>query len=199
MGKILVINGSIVEKSKSYSHAVTELFINEYQILNPDDQFEFLDLNDLPMANQSLSRNNFSEFFNEENSGKYIKQLKSVDKLILTCSMNNFAVPAIVKNYLDHIFVANETFSYKYSKKGDAIGLLTHLKAQIITTQGAPSDWYQWGNLATYLSKSLEFAGIKINKPLSLNGTKVKPLSEMKPEDAAMTIVEEIKKAAKEF
>lgn len=56
--------------------------------------------------------------------------------------MTNFAPAPVLRNFIDHIMVADHTFSYKYSKKGEAIGLVTNLKTQIITVQGAPYGWY---------------------------------------------------------
>jgi|GEM_PF-505445 len=136
--KVLVINSSMIDEKASFSVALTKTFVKFYQEANPKDEIIHLNLNDLPMASITLTTRNFNNFFNQEDSDKYIDQLKSVNKLIFVTPMTNFNVTSMTKNYLDHVLVANKTFSYKYSKQGDAVGLLTKLKVQILATQGAP-------------------------------------------------------------
>ncbi|AUF83221.1 FMN-dependent NADH-azoreductase [Mesoplasma syrphidae] len=197
--KILVVSGSASPVEASYSAELAKKFIEEYKKLNKDDTFEYLDLNEIAMASKTLTRSNMGTYFNEEDSLKYISQLKSVDKVIMVSPMHNFNVTALIKNYLDHILLANETFSYKYSKKGDAIGLLDHLKVQILTTQGAPYGWYLWGNHTEYLKGTWEFVAAKVNTPVLLAGTKTEPLNKLTPVDAVKTIEKEIQAAAKIF
>ncbi|SYV89926.1 FMN-dependent NADH-azoreductase, partial [Metamycoplasma alkalescens] len=141
MAKVLVLYSSPLNKGKSISCFATKKFIEEYKKNNPDDEIKELNLNDLEMARTGMNANNFSNFFDEEFSNKYIEMLKSIDKLVISAPMINFNVPSVLKTFIDRVAVANKTFSYKYSKKGGAIGLLDHLKVQIIATQGAPLGW----------------------------------------------------------
>lgn len=200
MNSLLVINGSPSESNKSYSKALTDLFLKKYHDKYPEDKITILDLNTIDMAQITLNNSNASTFFNETDSLKFIKQLKEANKVICVSPMNNFNISGLLKNYLDHVLLANETFSYKYSKKGDAIGLLPHLSVQIITTQGAPLGWYHWGNHTAYLEGTWKFVGAKINEPsLCLAGTKISPLKDETPEIAAKTLEEQINKALKTF
>ncbi|WP_031542357.1 FMN-dependent NADH-azoreductase [Mesoplasma photuris] len=199
MSKVLIINGSVSPIASSFSAELSKKFLEEYTVLNPNDEIIHLDLNETEMAKIVLTRDNFSNFFNEKDALNYIKQLKEVDKVIMVAPMYNFNVSSLIKNYLDHILVANETFSYKYSKKGDAIGLLTNLKVQILTTQGAPYGWYMWGNHTEYLRGTWEFAGATVVEPILLAGTKTAPFNQMTPVDVVATISDQIKKAAKAF
>ncbi|AXK51478.1 FMN-dependent NADH-azoreductase [Spiroplasma alleghenense] len=197
--KILVINGSVSPIEKSFSVALTNLFIDEYKKNDPEAEFIHLDLNTNEMAGKTLTRENMGTYFNEKDSMAYIEQLKDVNKVIIGCPMNNFNVSGIVKNYLEHVLLANQTFSYKYSKKGDAIGLLKHLKVQILTTQGAPFGWYLFGNHTEFLKGTWEFMGAQVNSPVLLAGTKVAPVNAMDPKAAALTVKDEVIKAAKSF
>ncbi|PPE05125.1 FMN-dependent NADH-azoreductase [Williamsoniiplasma lucivorax] len=199
MSKILVINASSTPSEKSYTKGVADLFLKDYLELNPNDEIIHLDLNKEKMASITLSQADSGEYWNQEDAHAYIKQLREVDKVVVTCPMNNFNISGLMKNYLDHVLLANETFSYKYSKKGDAIGLLPHLKVQIITTQGAPFGWYPWGNHTENLKGTWEFVGAKVGTPILLAGTKLPPLNQMSPAEAALTLKEEIKKIAGEF
>ncbi|MDQ7982972.1 MAG: FMN-dependent NADH-azoreductase [Spiroplasma sp.] len=176
--KVLVIISSMIEEKNSFSNALIKEFVKHYQEFNPKDEITYLNLNDLPMASKTITTHNFNNFFNQEDSDKYINQLKSINKLIFSTPMTNFNVTTMTKNYLDHILVADKTFSYKYSKKGEAIGLLTKLKVQILATQGAPYGWYLWGNHTKYLEETWKFAGATIAPSILVCGTKVKDIHE---------------------
>lgn len=185
MAKLLVIKASMVDKSISFSEELTNRFVKYYLESNPNDEVITLDLNEVLMAQKTLNGSNLKNFFNQEDSDFYIDQLKSVHKVVFSCPMTNFNISATAKNYLDHVLVANKTFSYKYSKKGDAIGLLNHLSVQLLTTQGAPLGWYPWGNHTENLKGTFEFMGTKVVTPILVDGTKI-------PENANKTPVERI-------
>lgn len=217
--KVLVIISSMIDEKNSFSLALTKHFVKYYQEFHPDDEIIYLNLNDTPMALKAITTQNFNTFFNEEDSDTYINQLKSINKLIFSTPMTNFNVTSMTKNYLDHILVADKTFSYKYSKQGDAKGLLTNLKVQILATQGAPYGWYLWGNHAKYLEGTWKFAGASVAPSILVCGTKVKDSHEtdiklvigeeslekgdslptLGPEKTMEKFAQYIKKAAQEF
>lgn len=200
MSKVLVINGSITPLEKSYSWALAKIFLEHYQKQNPQDKIIHLNLNQTPMAQINLNEENFSHFFNSQDSDHYINQLKDVNKVVFLSPMYNFAVSSLLKNFLDHVLVADKTFSYKYAKKKGSIGLLKHLKIQIIASQGAPKGWYPFGNHVAYLEGAARFIGAKVNRPsILLAGTKSDPLNKLTPSEAAKTIEQQIKKAATTF
>ena len=136
--KVLVIRSSMIKKELSYSESLVSRFVKYYREFHPEDTIIELDLNQVPMASITITQQNFNSYFNEKDSDYYINQLKNVNKVIYTTPMTNFNVTSMTKNYLDHILVAGKTFDYKYSKKGEAKGLLSHLTVQILATQGAP-------------------------------------------------------------
>lgn len=200
MSKVLVINSSITPLEKSYSWALAKIFLDYYQKQNPQDEIIHLNLNQTPMAQISLTEKNFSHFFNAQDSDYYIKQLKDVDKVVFISPMYNFAVSSLLKNFLDHVLVADKTFSYKYAKKKGSVGLLKHLKIQVIASQGAPKTWYPFGNHVAYLEGAAKFVGAKVNRPsLLLAGTKAAPLNKLTPSEAAKTMDQQIQKAASTF
>ncbi|AHI52850.1 FMN-dependent NADH-azoreductase [Spiroplasma culicicola] len=197
--KVLVITGTVSAPEKSFSMALTNKFVEEYKALNPNDEIINLDLNNEAMAAITITRDNFGTYFNENDALKYINQLKEVNKVIIASPMNNFNVSTLIKNYLDHILLADQTFSYKYVKKGDAVGLLDHLKVQILTTQGAPYGWYLFGDHTAYLKGTWEFTGATVNEPILFAGTKIAPISTMNPKEAFLTIEDKIKEVVKNF
>lgn len=197
--KVLVIKASPIVKEKSYSTALVNRFVKYYREFHLEDEIIELDLNEITMSKKNINRHNFNEYFNEDDSDFYINQLKSFQKIIFVSPMINFHISPIGKAYLDHILVANKTFSYKYQKKGDAIGLLNKLKVQILTTQGAPFGWYPWGNHTEYLLGTWKFVGAKVAEPILVSGTKVKPESDLTPEQLIDNYDKIIKDAAKIF
>ncbi|AGJ91118.1 FMN-dependent NADH-azoreductase [Mycoplasma putrefaciens] len=199
MSKVLVLKTTVQADEVSNSVALTNRFLEEYKKLNPNDEIIEIDLNQEEVGTNILTQQKFPTFFKQEASIKYIKLLKSVDKLVIACPMYNFSTPATLKTFIDHVSLANETFSYKYSKKGDAIGLVTNLKAQILGVQGAPLGWYPWGAHTQYLEGALGFLGIKFNKTVLLAGVKVGEFGQLSPAERVESIIDEIKQAAKTF
>ena len=171
-----------LEKGSTSSKAA-DIFKKEY-IERTGDEVIVLDLNNEEVGTKSLTSANLPSFFSDGLTDKHIDLLKSVDKLVIASPMINFNYPAVLKNYLDHVLVANKTFKYKYNGKGESEGLLTNIKsAQLILTQGAPTGWYGFASHADSLKGTLEFIGIKVQQPLLLDGTKA-------PEEIKKTVDE---------
>ncbi|MDQ0567705.1 FMN-dependent NADH-azoreductase [Mycoplasma yeatsii] len=199
MSKVLVLKTTAQADEVSNSVALTKRFLEEYKKLNPNDEIIEIDLNKEEVGTSILTQQSFPTFFQQAATIDYIKLLKSVDKLVIACPMYNFSTPVTLKTFIDHVSLANETFSYKYSKKGDAIGLITNLKAQILGVQGAPLGWYTWGAHTQYVEGALGFLGIKFNKTVLLAGVKVGELAQLSPEQRVETIIDDIKEAARTF
>ncbi|PTD30958.1 FMN-dependent NADH-azoreductase [Mycoplasma leachii] len=199
MSKVLVLKTTAQADEVSNSVALTNRFLEEYKKFNPDDEIIIVDLNKDEVGTSILTSETFPTFYQQEVTKKYINLLKSVDKLVISCPMYNFSTPVTLKSFIDHVSVANETFSYKYSKKGDAIGLITNLKAQILGVQGAPLGWYPWGQHTQYVEGAMRFLGIDFNKTVLLAGVKVAPLLQLTPAQRVETIIDEVIQAAKTF
>ncbi|CAC13485.1 ACYL CARRIER PROTEIN PHOSPHODIESTERASE (ACP PHOSPHODIESTERASE) [Mycoplasmopsis pulmonis] len=198
MAKVLVIKTSMMG-ANSISNVLNDKFMEYYKEKNPNDEFIYMNLNDEKMASITMTSHNMKEYFVAEYSDKYINQLKKVDKVVMSVPMTNFNVNAVTKNYLDHISVADKTFSYKYSKKGEAIGLLDHLSVQILTTQGAPLGWYPWGNHSEYLKGHWRFLGAKVADHILVDSVKIGENSKKTPQEIIEKFDGEIKKAAYSF
>ncbi|MGX9394992.1 FMN-dependent NADH-azoreductase [Mycoplasma sp. 1781] len=199
MANVLVLYSSPISKEKSVSSAITKSFVEEYKKINKNDEIVELDLNELEMATHPMNSNNFSDFFNDELSGRYIDILKKTNKLIISAPMINFNVPAVLKNFIDRICVANKTFSYKYAKKGSSIGLLSNLKVQIIASQGAPCDWYPWASHISYLEGIWNFLGAEVSETLLIDATKVEPFNSYSIEQIIKNKINKIKERVMNF
>ncbi|WP_033161355.1 FMN-dependent NADH-azoreductase [[Mycoplasma] collis] len=197
--KILVLKGSIIAEENSVSKQLTNKFVEIYKKKNPNHEIIEMDLSQENFSTHPLTAKTFATFWKDVDADKYINLLKSVDKVILSTPMINFSMAAPIKNFIDTICVADKTFSYKYSKKGDAIGLLDHLKIQILATQGAPSDWYPFGNVSENLAGIWKFLGAKSVDILKITGTKVMPFAALSVHDKINTYLKEIEQAAEKF
>ena len=200
MKTLFIYTSPTTESEKgSTSARAADIFKKEY-LERTGDEAIILDLNNEEVGTKSLTSANFSSFFSDGISDKHIDLLKSVDKLVISSPMINFNYPAVLKNYLDHVLVANKTFKYKYNGKGASEGLLTNIKsAQLILTQGAPTGWYGFASHAESLKGALEFVGIKVQKPLLLDGTKAPEEINKSVEEFLEQHLSKISKAAKEF
>ncbi|WP_025755340.1 FMN-dependent NADH-azoreductase [Mycoplasmopsis cricetuli] len=199
MKKVLFLEGNLNTIENSYSSQMLRNFYKQYKIAHPQDEVEFINLNDTEFNQVFLLAENMSNYWTKINSDKWIDKLKSIDKLVISCQMVNFGPTAIVKNFIDGIAVANKTFSYKYSKKGDAKGLLDHLSVMVIASQGAPRDWYLWGSHIEWLKGTWKFLGAKKVETIEITGTKIAPINAMTASEYADSKTNELFEIAKKF
>ena len=106
--KTLVLYASPIDKEISISTKAT----NKYLELLGNEDIKKVDLNLLPEFQSSLTSERFAngDFFQNGSSQKWIDELFDTDLLIISTSMINFNVPAVLKNFIDSIAVANKTF-----------------------------------------------------------------------------------------
>ncbi len=169
----------------SISTKLAEKFLVEYKNNFPDTNILEIDLNKEEIGKNTLTSRGLEtkSFFSKSTSEKYINLLKESDHLIVASPMINFNVPATLKNFIDHIAVAGNTFKYKYDGDGESEGLLSNLTVQILSTQGAPKGWYPFGDHVAYLKGTFEFLGMKVNEPILVDGTKTKLFAEKTVEE----------------
>ncbi|MFV8401003.1 FMN-dependent NADH-azoreductase [Mycoplasma sp. 005V] len=192
MQKILLLDAHVVSKENSISHKILDLVQEEYQ-KDSNNEITRIDLNETILSKVFMTSDNMSTYWQDVESDKWIELVKNTDVLVISNPMINFSAPVIVKNFIDSISVANKTFSYKYSNKGDAIGLLTNLKKVIVvSTQGAPEGWYPWGAHASWLEGTFKFLGAQEVKHIKWYGTKVKPTADIKPDQLKEHVTDKI-------
>ncbi len=73
---------------------------------------------------------------NQRNVADHVSRLRAAEGLILVFPVWNFGFPAILKGYLDRVFLPGVSFTLE---QGLATPALTHLKVLVaVTTYGAP-------------------------------------------------------------
>ncbi len=171
MSKVLVITSSLSKNKSVSSHAV-DLFLENYKIINPNDEIELLNLNENKKIQTLLFADNIDVFWNKE-SDILIDQLKSADKIIISAGLTNFNIPSTLKSYFDNVLQANKTFKYKYEGNGQSVGLLnSNTKVQLILAQGAEMGWYPFALFDKYIEGTLNFMGITKINTIIISGTK---------------------------
>jgi len=173
MKTLLRIDAS-VRRDGSYSRALGDFFVTQWQTQNPGGKVTSRDLREKPVPH--LAQAVADAFFHPQPdreqlalSDELIHELKSSDEILITCPMYNFQLPSSLKAYIDHVVRNNETIQYTPSGYR---GLLTGKKAYVITVTGGkrvvPASYEAFEN---YLTNILGFMGIHDIASFSLEGT----------------------------
>ncbi|MBD7939062.1 NAD(P)H-dependent oxidoreductase [Cytobacillus sp. Sa5YUA1] len=187
MSKLLIINAHPeVESTSSVSLNVLNHFKNLYKELQSEDEvIEQIDLysDEVPMINKivlnawaKLAKN--QELTNEEKEvtnrmSAVLQQFKSANKYVIVLPLHNFNVPTKLKDYMDNILIAKETF--KYTENG-SIGLLKDGRSMLVI-QGSGgiytnNDWYTEVEYShKYLKSMFNFIGIEDYHMVRAQGT----------------------------
>ncbi|GIO56798.1 FMN-dependent NADH-azoreductase [Paenibacillus cineris] len=175
MEKLLVINAHPkVEDASSVSLTVLRHFLEAYRNLNPEGPIEQIDLysEDVPCidrlffsAQEKMQKN---ERLTEEEQrltsrmSDILRQFKSAKRYVIAMPLHNFNIPSKLKDYMDNILIAKETFAY--TDKG-SIGLLTDGR-NVVVIQASDGiytnqDWYTEVEYShRYLKSMFNFIGV---------------------------------------
>jgi NAD(P)H dehydrogenase (quinone) len=148
----------------SFNHAIKECV--ESKLRKEKISFEVRDLYGMKF-NPLLSAEDFSLMSKGRISPDIEKEQEYIRKseiLIFIYPIWWFAMPAIMKGYVDRVF--SHGFAFRYTKEGP-VGLLADKKAVILNTTGGPQDNYLSGGYDAALKKTMdigifEFCGLNI-------------------------------------
>lgn len=156
MEKLLVINAHPkVETDSSVSLQVLHHFLETYKKMNPKAPIEQIDLyrEHIPCIDRTFlslqEKKGRDECLTEEEKtldtrmSELLKQFKSAKKYVIAMPLHNFNVPSKLKDYMDNILIAKETFAY--TDKG-SVGLLNDGR-NVLVIQASDGiytshDWY---------------------------------------------------------
>ncbi|MGM0879683.1 MAG: FMN-dependent NADH-azoreductase [Bacillota bacterium] len=187
MSKLLVINAHPeVDSTSSFSLNVFNYFLKIYKEQHSNDEvIEQINLyNDgVPMIDQTVlsgwgKLRNGQELTSEEQEvtgrmNEVLKQFKSANKYVIVYPLHNFNIPSKLKDYMDNIMIARETF--KYTESG-SVGLLKDGRSMLVI-QGSGAiytndDWYTEVEYShKYLKSMFNFLGIEDYEILRVQGT----------------------------
>lgn len=187
MSKLLVIKAHPeVDSTSSFSLNVFNYFMEIYKEKHSNDEvIEQINLykDIVPMIDQTvLSAWGKLKIGQEltsreqevtERMNDVLKQFKSANKYVIVYPVHNFNVPSKLKDYMDNIMIAKETF--KYTETG-SVGLLKDGRSMLVI-QGSGAiytnnDWYTEVEYShKYLKSMFNFFGIEDYQILRVQGT----------------------------
>lgn len=189
MNKLLVINAHPeVDSTSSYSLNVLNYFMKTYKERHSNDEvIEQINLYDdvIPMIDQTvlsaMGKQRSGEDLTSaeqavtERMNEVLQQFKSANKYVIAYPLHNFNIPSKLKDYMDNIIIARETF--KYTENG-SVGLLKDGRSMLVI-QGSGAiytnnDWYTEVEYShKYLKSMFNFLGIEDYDILRVQGTSI--------------------------
>ncbi len=187
MSKLLVIQAHPeVDSTSSFSLNVFNYFMEIYKEKHSNDEvIEQINLykDVVPMIDQTVlsawgKLKTGQELTSREQEvtermSDVLKQFKSANKYVIVYPVHNFNVPSKLKDYMDNIMIARETF--KYTETG-SVGLLKDGRSMLVI-QGSGAiytnnDWYTEVEYShKYLKSMFNFFGIEDYQILRVQGT----------------------------
>ncbi|MEK8131406.1 NAD(P)H-dependent oxidoreductase [Paenibacillus filicis] len=189
MSKLLVINAHPeVESTSSFSLHVLNYFLSKYKEQHSIEEIiEQINLYQdvIPMIDQTVlsawgKQRNGEELTTEEQKviqrmNEVLQQFKSANKYVIAYPLHNFNISSKLKDYMDNILIARETF--KYTETG-SVGLLKDGRSMLVI-QGSGSiytnnNWYTEVEYShKYLKSMFNFLGIEDYEILRVQGTSI--------------------------
>lgn len=187
MSKLLVINAHPdFDSQTSASLNVLNHFLKVYKEKHPNDEIiEHINLyeDEVPMLDKTVlsawkKQGKGEPLTSQEKEvtdhmNEILKQFKSANKYIIVYPVHNFNVPSKLKDYMDNIMIAKETF--KYTENG-SVGLLMDGRSMVVI-QGSGAiytnnDWYTEIEYShKYLKSMFNFFGIEDYEIVRVQGT----------------------------
>lgn len=211
MTKLLYITANPNATENSFGLSVGEAFINEYKQVNPTHEVVHFDLfkENVPMIDGTVldawgklgNGTAFEDLSLEQQANlssmnRNLEIFKSADEYVFITPLWNFSFPSVVKNLIDNVSIAGQTF--KYTENGP-IGLLENKKALHIQASGGiysqgPAKAMDFGT--PFLRNALNFIGVNDVTTLHVEGmgAMADKASEIKA-----NAIEKAKVLAKEF
>ncbi|MEQ1074471.1 MULTISPECIES: FMN-dependent NADH-azoreductase [Acinetobacter] len=130
----LLINAHPKPHSSSYTQKMQNYFIEQWQRLNSNEKMTIINLSEIDIPSLDGSMLNL---FSKQIAGlklddleqdlmirmnQILLQFKAHHRIVIAMPMHNFNITAKLKDYMDNILIARETF--RYTENG-SIGLMT--------------------------------------------------------------------------
>lgn len=202
MSSLLVIHASPMGDA-SISRRLTQSFVKHYtqahagvQVVERDVSAQTLPYFDAKVLGALFAKEEArtkDQQAHIERVDALIEEFKQADAIVMGVPMHNFAIPAYLKSYLDHLAQAGKTF--KYSENGP-VGLVDDKPVYLIATRGgnysADSGLSHMDFTLPYLKTFFAFLGITSVHTLEANGLAMGEDAVAKAIDQAETEIEKI-------
>ncbi|MDN8588974.1 NAD(P)H-dependent oxidoreductase [Paenibacillus sp. 11B] len=189
MSKLLVINAHpLVNSTSSFSLNVFNNFLKTYKENKAKDEvIEQINLYEdvIPMIDKTVlsawGKSAKGEALSTEEievtvrMNEILQQFKNAKKYVIVYPLHNFNVPSKLKDYVDNIMIARETF--KYTDTG-SVGLLKDGRSMVVIQASGSiytnNDWYTEVEYShKYLKSMFNFIGIEDFESIRVQGTAI--------------------------
>lgn len=207
MNKTLIINAHPkVDDISSVSIKVFNHFLESYTEFIPNNEtIEQINLYDdvVPMIDKTVlsaweKQGNGQKLTDEEQKvtermSEILQQFKSANTYVIILPLHNFNIPSKLKDYMDNIMIARETF--KYTETG-SVGLLKDGRRMLVIQASGGiytnDDWYTDVEYShKYLKAMFNFLGIEDYQIVRAQGTAV-----LDPNEVLQNAYREVEEAA---
>lgn len=187
MNKTLIINAHPkINDTSSVSLQVFNHFLKAYKELIPNNEvIEQINLYSdvVPMIDKTVlgawEKQRIEDELNSqekkvtERMSEILQQFKSANTYIIVLPLHNFNIPSKLKDYMDNIMIARETF--KYTENG-SVGLLKDGRRMLVIQASGSiytnNDWYTEVDYSNkYLKSMFNFLGIEDYQIIRAQGT----------------------------
>jgi FMN-dependent NADH-azoreductase len=187
MNKTLIINAHPkVDDPSSVSLQVFNHFLKAYKELIPNSEaIEQIKLysDEVPMVDKTVlsaweKQRKEQDLTREEQKvtermSEILQQFKSANTYVIVLPLHNFNIPSKLKDYMDNIMIARETF--KYTENG-SVGLLKDGRRMLVIQASGSiytnDDWYTEVEYShKYLKSMFNFLGIEDYQIIRAQGT----------------------------
>ncbi|MGH0540673.1 FMN-dependent NADH-azoreductase [Bacillus cereus] len=207
MNKTLIINAHPkVDDTSSVSIKVFNHFLESYTEFIPNNEtIEQINLYDdvVPMIDKTVlsaweKQGTEQELTGEEQKvtermSEILQQFKNANTYVIVLPLHNFNIPSKLKDYMDNIMIARETF--KYTETG-SVGLLKDGRRMLVIQASGGiytnDDWYTEVEYShKYLKAMFNFLGIEDYQIVRAQGTAV-----LDPNEVLQNAYKEVEEAA---
>ncbi|HEF1905717.1 FMN-dependent NADH-azoreductase [Bacillus thuringiensis] len=207
MNKTLIINAHPkVDDTSSVSIKVLNHFLESYtELISNNETIEQINLYDdvVPMIDKIVlttweKQGNGQKLTGEEQKvtermSEILQQFKSANTYVIVLPLHNFNIPSKLKDYMDNIMIARETF--KYTETG-SVGLLKDGRRMLVIQASGGiytnDDWYTEVEYShKYLKAMFNFLGIEDYQIVRAQGTAV-----LDPNEVLRNAYKEVEEAA---
>ncbi|PFC90909.1 FMN-dependent NADH-azoreductase [Bacillus anthracis] len=207
MNKTLIINAHPkVDDTSSVSIKVLNHFLVSYkELITNNEPIEQINLYDdiVPMIDKTVlsaweKQGNGQKLTDEEQKvtermSEILQQFKSANTYVIALPLHNFNIPSKLKDYMDNIMIARETF--KYTETG-SVGLLKDGRRMLVIQASGGiytnNDWYTEVEYShKYLKAMFNFLGIEDYQIVRAQGTAV-----LDPNEVLQNAYKEVEEAA---
>ncbi len=169
--RLLCIDACPRDQAVSRTYLLLTAFANAYRALHPNNEIQTLRLADeglAPFLHEDILHREqlIDKGCLNDAMFRWARDFQSSDHIVVAAPYWDLSFPAVLKLYIENIFVRNLTF--RYTAEGVPVGLCLGKRLLYLTTAGSPIGTEDWGFL--YIRAVASMLGVKAFDRISAEG-----------------------------